>query len=120
MDNSEELALDSAQHKSSLLLWYIDDIFVVWPLGPEQLQNFLNHLNSLRPSIQLTKETKSDSVIPFLDVLVIRRETTLATEVYRKPTHAGRYLNFRSNHPLHMKRGLIQSLHNRASTICQE
>jgi hypothetical protein len=37
-----------------------------------------------------------------------------------KPTHTDRYLNLRSNHPLHVKRGLIQSLHNRASTICQE
>jgi hypothetical protein len=56
----------------------------------------------------------------FLDVLVIRKETTLATKVYRNPTHTGRYLNFNSNHPPHAKRGLIQSLHKRASIICQE
>jgi hypothetical protein len=28
------------------------DTFVVWPHGPEQLHNFLCHLNGLRPSIQ--------------------------------------------------------------------
>jgi hypothetical protein len=55
-----------------------------------------------------------------LDVLVIRKETTLATKVYRKPTHTGRYLSFNSDHLLHVKRGLIQSVHKRASTICQE
>jgi hypothetical protein len=55
-----------------------------------------------------------------LDVLVIGKETTLVTQVYRKPTHTGRYLNFKSNHPSHVKRVLIQSLHNRASTICQD
>jgi hypothetical protein len=65
-------------------------------------------------------ETESDNVIAFLDVLVVREKTTLTTRVYRKPTHTGRYLNFNSNHPSHVKRGLIQSLHNRASTICQE
>jgi hypothetical protein len=48
---------------------------------------------------------------------VIREETTLATEVY---THTGCYLNFNSHHLLHVKTGLIQSLHNRASTICKE
>jgi hypothetical protein len=48
MEHFEELALDSAQHKPSLWLRYVDDTFVVWPHGPEQLQNFLNHLNSLR------------------------------------------------------------------------
>jgi hypothetical protein len=113
-------ALDSAQHKPSLWLWYADDIFVVWPHGPERLQNFLGHLNSLRSSIQFTMETESESVIPFQDILVIRRGMTMATKVYQKPTHTGQYLNFKSNYPPHVKRGLIQSLHNRASTICQE
>jgi hypothetical protein len=65
----EELALDSAQYKPSLWFRYVDDTFVVWPHGSEQIQNFLNHLNSLRPSIQFTVEIESDSVIPFLDVL---------------------------------------------------
>jgi hypothetical protein len=65
-------------------------------------------------------EIESDSAIPFLDVLDIREEVILATKVYRNPTHTGRYLNFNSNHPRHMKRGLIRSVHNRASTICQE
>jgi hypothetical protein len=36
------------------------------------------------------------------------------------PPNIGRYLSFNSNHPPHVKRGLIQSLHNKASTICQE
>jgi hypothetical protein len=59
-------------------------------------------------------------MIPFLEVLVIREEMTLAIKVYGKPTHTGRYLNLDSNKPPHMKRDLMQSLHNRASTICQE
>jgi hypothetical protein len=47
------------QHnKSSLWLWHADDTLVVWPHGPEQLQNFLSHPNSLRPSIQFTMEIR--------------------------------------------------------------
>jgi hypothetical protein len=57
---------------------------------------------------------ESDSVIPFLDVLIIRKEMTLATKVYRKTTHTGWHLIFRSIHLLHVKN------HNRASTLCQE
>jgi hypothetical protein len=64
--------------------------------------------------------SESDISIVFLDVLVIRKETTLVTKVYRKPTHTGRYLNFNSNHPSHVNRGLVQSLHNRASARCQD
>jgi hypothetical protein len=59
-------------------------------------------------------EIEPDSAIPFLDVLVSREGKTLVTKVYRKPTYTGGYLNFNSNHPPHVKRGLIQSLHNRA------
>jgi hypothetical protein len=75
MEHFERLALYSAQHKPSLCLQYVDDKFVVLPYGPEQLTAF----PSLRPSIQFT--------VPLLDVLVVRKEMTLATKVYRKPTH---------------------------------
>jgi hypothetical protein len=44
------------------------------------------NLNSLRPTIKFTKETESDSVIPFLNILVIGKEATLTTKVYRNPT----------------------------------
>jgi hypothetical protein len=60
-------------------LRYIDDTFVVWPHRQSQLQEFLIHLNSLRPSIQFTMETESDNAIAFLDVLVVREKTTLTT-----------------------------------------
>ncbi|PNF31038.1 hypothetical protein B7P43_G17855, partial [Cryptotermes secundus] len=120
MEHFEKLALDSAPYKPSLWLPYVDDTFVVWPHGPERLQTFFDHLNSLRPSICFTMETESNNAISFLDVLVIREKTALATQVYRKHTHTGQYLNFNSNHPPHVKRGLIKSLHDRASTICQD
>jgi hypothetical protein len=58
MEHFEKLALDSAPYKPSLWLRYVDDRFVVWPHGPEQLHNFLGHLSSLRPSISFTMETE--------------------------------------------------------------
>jgi hypothetical protein len=92
MEHLEKLALDTAQYKPSLWLRYVDDIvvFVVWPQGPEQLQKFLSHFNSLRPSIQFTT--------------VVWKGMTLATKIYRTPTNTGRYLNFKSNHPPHVKK----------------
>jgi hypothetical protein len=73
-------------------------MFVVWPHGPEPLQDNLSHLNNLSPPIRFTMETESESAIAFLDILVIREEATLAIRVCRKPTHTGRYFNFNSNH----------------------
>jgi hypothetical protein len=65
-------------------------------------------------------EVESCNSIPFLDVPVTRRQTTLVTTVYKQPTHTGRYLSFRSNLPPHGKRGLMQRLFDRAAIVCQE
>jgi hypothetical protein len=99
MEHFEKLALDAAPYKPSLWLQYVDDTFVIWPHGTNQLQEFLDHLNGVRPSMQFTMEIESNNSIPFLDILVIRKDSMLTTTVYRKPTHTGRYLNFDSNHP---------------------
>jgi hypothetical protein len=64
-EHFEKLALGSVQHKPALWFRYVYDIFMVWPHGLERLQNFLNHLNILRPSNLFTMETGSESVIPF-------------------------------------------------------
>jgi len=65
-------------------------------------------------------EIDTDSETPFLDVLIIRKVSTLVTKVYRKPTHTGRYLHFQWNHPSRVKRGVEQNLYHRGTTICQE
>jgi hypothetical protein len=65
-------------------------------------------------------KTESESVIPFLCVLVFRKETNLASKGYRKPIYTGRGLNFKPIHPPHVKRSSIQSIHNKVSIICQE
>jgi hypothetical protein len=52
-------------------------------------------------------EMESGSAIPFMDVLVIREEMTLATEVSRKSTCPGRYLRINSDHLPRVKISLI-------------
>lgn len=65
-------------------------------------------------------ESEPDSTIPLLDVLVIRKRPALTTKAYKKPSHTGCYLNFKSNHSPHVRREFIQRLHNTISTTCQE
>lgn len=71
---------------------YLDNIFVVWRHGAERLQNLLKHLSSLRSPIQFTVGTELSSGIPFLNVPVIRKMASLATEVQGKHAHCGLYL----------------------------
>jgi hypothetical protein len=93
-----------------------DYTFVVWTHGPETLKYFFNHLNSVCDLLS-SLIWKWNHTIPFLDVLVIRKGMALVTTAYRKHTHTGQYLNFKSNDASHVKRGTI---HYRASTTRQE
>ena len=98
----EEMALGSTSLKPSIWLRYTDDKFILRP-HQEDVQILLDYVNSIRPSIQFTMEKEQDSKLPFLDVFVTR-----------KPTCTGQYLNFNSNHPYTVKKGIIRCLQHRA------
>jgi hypothetical protein len=103
VENFEQLALTTEQQKPKMRLRYVDDTFVIWPHGPVWLQEFLDHLNNLGPSIQFTMETECNNTLPFLDVLITRRESSLITTDYKKTyTH-----------------WLISSLSVQSSTTCE-
>jgi hypothetical protein len=72
---------------------------MVWLQGPKRSQNFFNHLSTLRPSLQFAMEIESDSAVLFLHILVMGKGMALAAKVYRKPSHTGQYLNFKSHLP---------------------
>ena len=112
----EELALRTAPTKPRLWKRYVDDTCCIVKKGT--VEELLTHLNSVRPSIRFTVEVEKDGRLPFLDTLLQRRDDgSLDVTVYRKPTHTDRYLDFHSNHPPQVKRGLVKCLFDRARTI---
>ena len=120
MESFEASALETAALKPVCWYRYVDDTFVIWSHGQEKLRDFLLHLNSIHPQIQFTMEIESDGQLPFLDVLVRRKDDgTLGHSVYRKPTHTDRYLHKRSNHHPCQKRAVLKTLLCRATRICE-
>ena len=107
MEYFEEMALESTSQKPSMLLRYVDDIFVLWP-HQEDVQELLDHVNSIQPSIQFTMEKEQDNKLPFLNELVARTEQGFRSSVYRKPTFTRQYLNFNSHHPYNVKKLIVR------------
>jgi hypothetical protein len=110
MEHFEETALDTADHKLAKWLRFIDDTSMIWPHGPARMQQFVHRLNSVRPTVKFTMEVEASDILPFLDVLVMKRGTKLVMKVYWKTTHTGRYLHLNSNHPYDVKRRVVHNL----------
>ena len=53
---------------------YVDDIFAKWGHGKEKLNDFLAHLNSLSEHIKFTLEIELDNQLPFIVVLLTKKE----------------------------------------------
>ncbi|GJQ80733.1 hypothetical protein Trydic_g9328 [Trypoxylus dichotomus] len=89
MEEFERIAMYSYELKPKMCVRYVDDTFVIWAHGEEEINGFLQHLNGLEESIKLIMEFEVDNRIPFLDVLVHKQsDGTLRTTVYKKPAHA--------------------------------
>ena len=57
--------------------------------------------------------------MPFLDTLVTpQSDGSLATTVYRKPTHTNQYVQWDSHHAISNKYSIISSLLHRAKNLC--
>ena len=111
MEHLEETALRTAPLQPTLWIRYVDDTFVIWPHGHDELRRFHEHINQQHPNIQFTIEEEKDGKLAFLDVQVTRSSDGLSTSVYRKPTHTDRYIPFHSHHHQRTTTGAVSYTH---------
>ena len=119
MDSLEEDILSNSILKPLVWWRYIDDIFVIWEHGEEELQKFLETLNCYHPTIKFTAEY-SRAKINFLDVTVIKKGNQLVTDLYIKPTDTHQYLHASSCHVSHCKKSIPFSQTLRLNRIFSE
>ena len=115
----EDKLLNSSTIRPAHYYRYIDDIFFIWPHGEEEFLAFYKRANELHDSISFTME-RSYEEIPFLDVLVKLKDSTISTSLYTKPTDIHKYLDFNSCHPLSLKRSIVYSQGLRIKRICSD
>ena len=84
------------------------------------LTEHLNQIDSI-DSIKFTYESEAENVMPFLDILIVRKpDGHVKLLVYRKETHTDQYLHFESHHPLQHKLSVIRILFERCQNIVTE
>ena len=119
MEIIEQNAIETFSKPPSIWVRYVDDVYSI--VETNQIALFHDHLNTIFSSIKFTKELESEGTLSFLDVAVIRKtDGTLSTDIYRKPTHTGRYLSFTSHHPLNQKLSIARTLYSRANNIISD
>ncbi len=102
------------------IIWrrYIDDVFLIWTHGVDELKKFIEHLNSVHATIKFTAEW-SETEINFLDTKVkVSNDRKLYTTLYTKPTDTHTYLHYQSAHPMHQKKSGPYSQLIRVRRIC--
>ncbi len=107
-------------YKFQPLLWkrFIDDIFFIWTYSKEELNLFIEHLNSCHPTIKFTVII-SETGVDYLDITVkVDNEGEVYTTLYSKPTDTHTYLHSRSSHPIQQKTSGPYSQQVRIKQIC--
>ena len=66
MRHIQEQIIKQSQNEISVSFWYIDDIFFVTKLKPEEL---LNLTKTISGDIQFTVEKPVNNKIPFVDIM---------------------------------------------------
>ena len=69
------------------------------------------------PHISFTTEQENNGQIPFLDTLISCNNGTISKNIYRKPTHTDRYLNFNSHRDKKHKVSTTATLLHRALNL---
>ena len=118
MEDFEVQAIMTSSSPPVLWKRFVDDTFTI--IQKQHKDSFLEHLNSINPSIKFTsEETRPDGTMPFLDILITPKDDgSLQTSVYRKPIHTDLYLQWDIHHTIPSKYSVVGTLYHRAKTIC--
>jgi hypothetical protein len=118
----KKLSLIQVKTYSKIVLWkrFIEDIFMLFKGSKSDCEALVDWLNSLMPGVVKLKFEFSHTRIVFLDLEIFLEDGILKTDLYIKPTNKQLYLDFKSNHQEHCKKGIPYSQALRVVEKCSE
>ena len=97
---------------------YMDDL--IHSIKQCDINQKLQEINNIHPSLKFTIETEVNGTLPFLDMLIVRKGVKLSSTWYNKPTDTGLVMNYHSLAPKIYKRsvvaGFVYRIHRACST----
>ena len=117
MASIEQTFIDNSPLTPLFNMRLIDDNFMIWTHGSEELEQFTTRANSTHPSMKFTTDISSTS-LPFLEVLDSVSDSGIKTSLYRKPTDRHTYLMYCSFHPHSIKSSIAFCQLLRHKRIC--
>ena len=110
MEEIEKTAINATSVSPKFWKRYVDDSLCI--IKRDAVASFHDSLNSIDQHISFTIEHES-----FLDTLILRDNGKLLVDIYRKPTHTDRYLDFHSHHDRKHKSSTAETLLHRALNL---
>jgi hypothetical protein len=97
--NIEDKVIANLDFRPAVYKRYVDDIFAIIPA--DRVSTSFDEFNAFHVNFEFTMEIEQDGFLPFLDFKIIYCDSgSVLTDLYKKPTWTGRYLNYLSNLPL--------------------
>ena len=115
MEEIEESAISNLSAPPKIWKRCVDDSVCI--IRKDDVSAFHDTLNSIDTNISFTIETECNGKLSFLDTLVFRRNGVIAVDVYRKPNHTDRYLDFNSHHDRQHEVSTASTLLHRALNL---
>jgi len=92
----EKTAINATPVSPKFLKRYVDDSFCI--IKSDAVASFHDSLNCIDQHISFTIEHEPNGKLSLLDTLISRDNGKLLVDIYRKPTHTDRYLDFHSHY----------------------
>ena len=78
---------------------YVDDILIIYDTESTSHDYLTQYTNTMHTNLQFTPTLESSGHINFLDLTIVRRNTHIEIDIYRKPTTTDTTIHFTSIHP---------------------
>lgn len=109
-----EINLSSNNMLPSFWKRYVDDVLVI--INKNEEEKTLQILNNQNPAIKFTLERELNGSIPFLDLLLTRKNNSINIEVFHKSTNTCRLITHDSHCSYQIK---MSSFHSMVHRLCK-